>query len=251
MFGAENFRVEDPSPGIPIDEIVPISKKTWALLARHQGSPSLKTGFLNVYGAVDMIDGLEHHHSHFMALVDRLCALPAFTNESKVVERQLRHEVVAYLNRMGQFYHFTKSAFVARHITDATNLIPTIHKFKPFRDKHAAHRSIDIPRPEDSADAQQLQAWGLSSVGAFGFSPKQKSKASSILKELHNQLLSNVQLYNSKTRWKECYVGLQMRVTAKNEFVDFFLEKEHPIISQEAFKIIEILLPQQGQERAG
>jgi hypothetical protein len=251
MLGAENFRIEDPSLGVPIDEIVPISKKTWALLARHQSSPPLKTGFLNVYGAVDMIDGLEHHHSHFMVLVDRLCTVPAFTNESKAVERQLRHEVVAYLNRMGQFYHFTKSKFVARHITDATRLIPTILKFKPFRDKYAAHRSIDLPRPEDSADAQQLQAWGLSSVSGLLFSPKEKAKAASVLEELHDQLLSNVQLYNSKTRWKECYFGLQMRVTAKNEFVDFFLEKEHPIISQEAFRLIEILLTQQGQERAG
>jgi hypothetical protein len=250
MFGADSFRIEDPSPGVPIDKIVPISKKTWALLARHQGSPSLKTGFLNVYGAVDMIDGLEHHYSHFIALVDRLCTVPAFTNESKAIERQLCHEVVAYLNRMGQFYYFTKSKFVARHITDATRLIPTIHKFKPLRDKHAAHRSIDYLRPEDSPGVRQLQALGLSSVGSFGFSPKQKSKASSILKELHSQLLSDVQLYNSKTRWKECYVGLQMRVTAKNEFVDFFLEKEHPIISQEAFKIIELLLTRQGQAQA-
>ncbi len=242
MLGVENFRLEDPAPGVPIDEIAPISMKTWALLARHQGSQSLKAGFLNIYGAVDMIDGLEHHHSHFMASVDRLCTVPAFTNESKAVERQLRHEVVAYLNRMGQFFHFSKSAFVAERVTDATDFIPTIRKFKLFRDKHGAHRSLDVPRKEDSADVQQLQAWGLSSVSGLLFRPKDEANAVSILKELHEQLSSNVQLYNSNMRWKECYFGLQMRVKAKDKFVDFFLEKEHPMISQEAFRLVEMLL---------
>jgi hypothetical protein len=234
MFNIENFQLKDPAPSVPLKDISPISSRALALLVRNQKQPILKTGFLNIYGATDMIDGLEHHCENFMRLIQQLINAPAFSTESRALENHLRHEIVAYLNRMGQFYYFVKSRFVTERISGAIELIPIISKFILLREKHTAHRSIDWPRKEDSVHHQQLQAWGLSSISSLTFSPKDKSKA----------LANSQKIADPRIMWGENYLCLQMRGKGENEFINFSVEQEHPKISLEAFNLIEKLVMQ-------
>ena len=60
----------------------------------------------------------------------------------------MQTELVAYLNRLGQFYYFTKSTFVTNINKTALSLIPRIDELKIFRMKNTAHRSLDAPRDE-------------------------------------------------------------------------------------------------------
>jgi hypothetical protein len=234
MFDIDNFRLNDPAPSVPLNDIFPVSFRALALLARNQKRPILKTGFLNIYGATDMINGLEHHCGNFKQIAQQLITMPMFSDESRMLEKRLRHEAVAYLNRMGQFYYFAKSPFVAKRISDAIKLIPTISKFILFREKHTAHRSIDSPRREDSAHQQQLQALGLSSFSPLVFHPKDKSKT----------LTDFRKMTDPKIMYGEFCLGFQMGGKGENEFINFCMEQEHPQISLETFSVIEKLITQ-------
>jgi hypothetical protein len=233
MFSIDHFHFErDPASGVPLNEVEPIWLRVWTLFARNREKEILKNGFLNMYGTVDMVGGLEYHHANFMNIVERLSESPVLPNDTRPLENNLRHEAIAYLNRMGQFYHFTKSKFVTQRIPDALTLVPTISNFKPFRDKHSAHRSIDNPRPEDSLNMQQLQAWFLSSIGGLLFTPKDKSKASIYVNDVR---------YLNR-RWTENYLCFQMRASDERGVLNFSIEQEHPRIIAEAFSVVEKLV---------
>lgn len=224
--------VKDPADGIPLAEVAPVSVKIWTLFSRNREKPILDTNFLNLYGTVDMVSGLEYHYANFLDTVSRLSELSFVSDETNRSENSLRHEIIAYLNRMGQFYHFAKSKFVTGRIPNALDFIPTISKFMVFRDKHSAHRSIDYPYKEDSVGVQQAQAWGLSSVGGLHFRPKENSKPPTDENEC----------MDSKRRWTQRYLCFQMRVKGENEFLNFIIEQEHPCIIAEAFNLVEKLV---------
>jgi hypothetical protein len=237
MFKVKSFTsIKDPDPSVPISEIFPIAKRTMVLLLRNHHKQIVETNFLNVYGAVDMIGGLEYHHANFMVLVEKLSEISIMSDdkdsERLILLQNLRHEAVAYLNRIGQYYHFANSRFVKQHISNSIEFIPTIIKLKFFRDKHASHRSIDDPRNEDDPHAQMIQAWGLSSVSALQYSAKDPSKA----------LRTMGDMFDSKKLWLDAYVCFQMRGRGKNEFIDFSVEREHPKVLIEAFSLIETLI---------
>ncbi len=67
----------------------------------------------------------------------------------------LDHEAVAYFNRLGQLFYFARSA-------GHEALVPRVAQLMSFRNKHTAHRSIDVPRSEDRAHLQvQAMAFGF------------------------------------------------------------------------------------------
>jgi hypothetical protein len=103
---------KDPADNLPLGEVMPISLRIWTLFARNREKSILDTNFLNLYGTVDMVRGLEYHYTNFMNAVNRLSELPIISEETTKFEHSLRHEIIAYLNRMGQFYHFVESDFV-------------------------------------------------------------------------------------------------------------------------------------------
>jgi hypothetical protein len=233
MFSIKQFHfIKDPANDIPLNQVMPISLRIWTLFARNREKQILHTGFLNLNGTIDMTSGLEYHYANFMDTVSRLSELPFVSDETNRSENSLRHEIIAYLNRMGQFYHFAKSSFVTRRIPNALDFIPTISKFKVFRDQHSAHRSIDYPHKEDSVGVQQAQAWGLSSVGGLHFRPKENSKPPT----------NENEWMDSKRRWTQRYLCFQMRVKGENEFLNFIIEQEHPRIIAEAFNLVEKLI---------
>jgi hypothetical protein len=133
MLSIDNYSVRDPYHGEPLQQITRPSSRATSLLARNKQNPLLRSGFVNIIGAIEMLAGMEYHNDNFI----RICAGLA---KGKIRDEQdLRHEAVAYVNRMGQFYYFAKSKFVKSAVGNSDMFIPTIVKFKVFRMKHVAH----------------------------------------------------------------------------------------------------------------
>jgi hypothetical protein len=236
MFKLNNFNsIKDAAPEKPLNEVFPISQRIMSLLVRNQTKQIIEDNFISVYGAVDMVGGLEYHHNNFQALVERRSKLSICFNyqdeERRIIEQNFRHEAVAYLNRVGQLFHFADSEWLKQHIPNSIQLVPTISKCKIFRDKHTAHRSIDKPRGDDS-HAQTIQAWGLSSVSALMYSPKGEASVINPAQDPD---------YERKL-WCDHYLTFQIRDKGHNEFINFCLELEHPKIISEAFNLVETLI---------
>ncbi len=229
--------VFDECPNTPLDEIFPLSRRAACLVARNKdNTTNLNTNFLNIQGAVEMMLGLDYHHDNFINAVEQL-AEAEFTNEARGLKAQLVHEVVAYLNRMGQFHYFIVSPFVRKFCPDAKNLAPTIEKFLPLRLKHSAHRSIDAPKGE-SQHTQETQAMSMSAIGSKIFEPKPGQR--------HNMLDAKSeaeQVMFIRDNWKKCYWICQFLTDNPKDVLNFSLEREHPKIMEEAFLILERVLP--------
>lgn len=132
---------------------------------------------VQVIGGVAILAGLDYHHDQFVRHLKRahsyfeqqhLLSQPQVDSSlitkipyrlpTAATERTLAaldHEAVAYLNRLGQFAYFAKAM-------DLQHLIPQIDTLLPFRHKHTAHRSIDMPRKESPTEREwQAMAFGF------------------------------------------------------------------------------------------
>ena len=169
------FNVADRHRGEKLSSITPLSARARSWLARVTlGIPEGES--IQAVGAVAMLEGLDYHYAQFMELVNRLGPyysrvlglaedLSSQSNQSAprlfptATETEyltaLDHESVAYLNRLGQFHAYAKTRGLATRLATARELMI-------FRNKHTAHRSIDMPRGE-SKQEQEYQAM------AFGF----------------------------------------------------------------------------------
>ncbi len=182
-----------------------------------------------------MMNGLDYHHDNFMRIINRLAEVD-MSEEADGLKANLLHEVVAYLNRLGQFHYFVISTFVRQHCRTPTSLTPTVEKFFIFRRKHSAHRSIDQPQNE-TAHVQETQAMSMSSIGGKIFEPK--------LGQSCNLLEAKTdadQIAHFRNNWKKCYWVCQLITDDPNDFRNFSIEKEHPAIMLEAYAILEMLL---------
>lgn len=107
-----------------------------------------------------IIDGLSYHYKNYLNLHNQL--IPFENNDfeypysNTAIINLMKHEIIAYLNRMGQFYYFANSRVVSEVIPSVEKLIPTIVRFMPFRHKQAAHRATDVPRGENVEYMKQL-----------------------------------------------------------------------------------------------
>ena len=225
------YTFTDQNPTVPLTEITPLSRRAWAALARLQEGRAARAGQMRTIGAIDMLDGLEYHHTAFMNIIGRLAGTPFTSEESELCRKQLVHEVIAYLNRMGQFYYFAHSSFAKQFVPRPDTILPTHVRYKPFRDKHTAHRAIDAPRKEDTPEAQHTYAWALSSMGGMGFSPKAGRSP-----------LGSRSPFDPHFMWRENYFQLQLIGRSPGTALNFSLEKEHPFISMEAYELIEKVL---------
>ncbi len=229
MFNLKDWNLEDPCPDKPLSEISPLSLRAWSGLTRSKDNPVFEKGFLNLLGAVDMMMGMDYHHDNFCGIINSLAHLPFHITPKKEM-RFLLHETVAYLGRLGQFYHFASSDFVISLVPTWDKIIPTIIKYKRFRDKHSAHRSIDKPRKEDSPHHLQLHALSFSSLGCYLFSPKP-----GILPESNGYS-------DFAKRWSEKYLCFQLAGDKDNETLNLSIEREHPVFMGEAYELISRLL---------
>jgi hypothetical protein len=224
----DGWKIRDLHPDKPLSDILPLSVRANSTVARHANSSLLKTGFINICGAIEMLEALEYHHDNSVRIA------VALSDSHLTSETYLDHEAVAYINRIGQFYCFARSNFVCSAIGDVESLIPSITRLLIFRNKHTAHRSIDDPRNE-SNDLQFIQASAISSIIGSFTAPKPNMPPLPIPKSS-----DEFQVYR-KDRWKSVNRFYQMRSTHQSH-VHFTIEVDHPIIIREAFNLVERLI---------
>jgi hypothetical protein len=68
MLSIKHWNFPDPAPNIPISQIPRVSERAIALMARNRDKPLLNTDFLRIYGAVEMVAGMEYHYENFVRL---------------------------------------------------------------------------------------------------------------------------------------------------------------------------------------
>jgi len=218
-----------------LDKVAPISKRATCLIARNKAKPPLSTNFLNIQGAVEMMKGLDYHHDNFIRIINRLAEVD-LNDEAQELKADLLHEVVAYLNRLGQFHYFIFSPFVKKNCPTAESLAPTIEKFLIFRRKHSAHRSIDCPQNE-TAHIQETQAMSMSSIGGKIFETKPGQSCNLLEVKTEAEQIEHI-----RNNWKKCYWLCQLITDDPKDVHNFSIEREHPVIMLEAYAVLEMVL---------
>lgn len=233
----DKFNIKDPHENVPLDELFPLSERAFSHLIRSGHLPVLKESFVNIFGAIEMMHGLTYHHARFMNLIND-CHMQPPTGE---VSRNLRHEAVAYVNRLGQFWAFAQSTLIKNHCPSPEDILPTISSLIVFRNKHAAHRSIDNPKKEDEDDLQIMNAISLSILGGSFFRPKPGYQ----VQDISSMKLETEEDWGKLTcnHYKNYFLGFQIFDVKRNMHVDFHLECDHVRIMEEAYNLIKIILP--------
>jgi len=225
----QHFTGTDPDPGVPIADILPLSRRAYALMIRNRKKPLLDEAFLSIAGAIEMLSGLEYHHDNIARLSAALAA------GAVVDEADIFHEAVAYVNRMGQLYYFAKSDLVVRATGNALASIPTIQKYIVFRNKHSAHRSIDSPRAE--SDHEQLtQAMSLSRT--WGRMMTLKPGAQEVAWPRSVKAGSPEAQAFHRHEWSSRYITFQLYDADREAFVNFTMQLEHEQICREAYEVL-------------
>ena len=212
-----SWYIPDPNEGIPLDAIEPLSSRAHSLIARSQ-SPILHTHFMQIGGVVSILSGLTYHHDNFVSYQTKL--VRRFHNKYA----PLRHEAVAWVNRVGQLYYFVSSDLVKSQLGSVS--VPTIESVMPFRNKHVAHRSIDFPKQEDGIAAQVMHAMSLSDIGGMLWTPKQSAVPADIA---------------SGPPVDTHYTSFQISGKC-NAVHDLSVERDHPRILREGYDVLSQLL---------
>lgn len=211
-YNQNSWTYEDPYPNLPLDKIFPISVRAKSLYARYKANSTIEDGFLQISGAINMMDGLDYHFDNFQKYHVQIYKgkdmrkklLSHYYNE-KGINKCIQHEIVAYFNRVGQFYYFVDSDFVKERLPNVLEQIPLIKRLIRFRHKYTAHRSIDKPLRGDEGRAMYHEI-------TFG--------------------LSN--MYNAEG-------NMIFQICTAQGVVRFNPEKEHQVVIEEAYTIIERL----------
>lgn len=230
MFGdISNWRFTDLNEGGALSKIERISDRARSLFVRNKDAPILKMGFINIYGAIDMMGGLDYHAENFT----RVCA--ALAQGAVVATDAVNNEAVAYLNRAGQFHAFAKSEFVEQLVPNALDMIPSISRVMIFRNKHTAHRSIDAPRGEANIEEHWRHAQSLGTLGGRLFSPRPGKKfvVSAGITDLETL---------QKELWSASFWTINTFDPRAGDQINFTLEQEHQTIIAEAYSLLERLL---------
>ena len=224
----------DPNEGVPLADICPMSDRAFSLMARSKNLPVLQNSFINIFGAIEMMKGLTYHHARFMEHI----ASCYRTASSLKIEEAIRHEAVAYLNRLGQFWMFAESDLVKEICPTIKEVLPTIDKFIVFRHKHTAHRSIDKPRKDDSEGLQVMNAISLSILGGSLFGLK-AGHSESDLSEMETEKDYGI---FKRDLFKNNYLMFQIYDAQSETHVNFSMERDHESIMAEAYELIRIIL---------
>jgi hypothetical protein len=149
-------RIFDQRPGLALDTIAPLSERAQSLLARAHLASGIQAHALALCGTVVMLRGLDYHHARMVQLS------LAHRRGAPLQQDDYGHEVVAYLNRLGQLYYFFNGSLGRSCGIEVGADVPAIVKLLPLRNKHAAHRSIDMPRGDDDAMLAEMHMIGMS-----------------------------------------------------------------------------------------
>ena len=223
--------IADLAPDDALEDIVPIWKRAYCLLTRNAETLLLQTKFIHVYGAVEMMHGLDYHAQNFA----RACA-----DESMEVfapNYATDHEAVAYLNRMGQFWTFANSELVTQALSDVRARLPTVAKLIIFRNKVAAHRSIDAPRGEEPSEAAN-HARSICQLGGRLYSPRPSAPHV----KMPQTTSVPVFLEYMREMRRRCCLTYQIYDAKSTDHLNFTLELEHPQIMNECYCVLEQLV---------
>jgi hypothetical protein len=163
----------DPNPDRELREIAPVSLRALSWLARASQDTSFPHNrIVQIAGGARILGSLEYHHQNFMQQVKGLEPyytrhaqwlnsvlgkmvseedLPTLREAEQRTKEVLNHEAIAYINRLGQFFTFSRSLRVEAAMPRASELML-------FRHKHTAHRSVDAPKKEDTPHFQEVHA---------------------------------------------------------------------------------------------
>lgn len=115
-------------------------------------------------GVESILNGIDYHFENYLNLaqeIQHLRSLDGWKNQETwkkddQIIQNMKHEVTAYFNRLGQFYYFAISETIKKFFPNPECHIPTVKKFLPFRHKQTAHRAIDAPQGENKISMNQL-----------------------------------------------------------------------------------------------
>jgi hypothetical protein len=208
-----NLETLDPNHDIPLEEISSLSGKACSLFLRTFLEVPTPEAWKSLSAIWWILAGLEYHYNNYINLYQSL------TEGESTVKPYLQHEIVAYLNRMGQFYFFAKSPYVKTTGIDSEAIIPTIRKLIIFRNKQASHRSIDDPRKES-----EEEHWAhMHSLMSTIMIPKAGSSGS----------------ISKENMYQNCYFQYQTYDAVTQSTVFFVLEQDHKDVIQEAYNLFE------------
>jgi len=196
------WTIKDHYPESNLQDIEPISIRAYALVSRNKKDLGTKEGALNLLGALEMLEALDYHFNNF---------IEHGKGDSTINQK---HEVVAYLNRLGHLYYFTKSSFTKKFIPDPTALMPKMDELIILRMKNTAHRSLDAPKGEPH-EYRIRQAFTF--LGATS-------------RKFINDDQFVFPNYNKDTN--------------ATEWVYFTLATDHPIIMTQSYELIEKIITQ-------
>lgn len=106
------------------------------------------------YGVNSIIDGIKYHSENFLRL--RNFAISSNNINNREIINKMNNEVIAYFNRLGQFYYFVKSDFAIDLVGNYKDLLPNVCRLIIFRHKQSAHRATDQPNKNDPKAIFQL-----------------------------------------------------------------------------------------------
>lgn len=168
-----------------------------------------------IHGATSILNGLIYHADNYQSLQNELDSIEFMNPEQNTVQRatidKMNHEVIAYFNRIGQFYYFASSQNVAKILDEFKNHIPHIMRLKIFRMKQSAHRATDAPKGENPNNMAQLDR----------------------LFTYQSIMINNKLMYQVLLDKEDSVTGRQS--------VNFFLHEDHPKVVEEIKKIIELI----------
>ncbi len=226
----KNWRVVDPFPGHELEEIRTVSLRLKSLISRARSHPIFETQYLTIAGVSDMVEGLEYHYSRIQDGIDEYAvtapvALPA----------EMRHDVVAYLNRIGQLYAFLTSRLMLNFGFAVERDAPTFHRIIIFRHKYSAHRSLDSPRGE--TDHEKSIPPITFAMGSSSWIPREGV----VIDQPPEGEISG----DAFKSWWEAKVrgGMwDLQMQDRGELYHFCPEVDHPAACDEVYKAIQRLL---------
>lgn len=165
---------------------------------------------LELAGLLDIVQGLEYHYKNFEKIEKRYINSQEKLFSEGILHprpnnKNMIHEIVAYLNRLGQLDSLVRSPWfnsctLEEEIGKNCSIFLAI---MPFRSKFAAHRSVDYPRKIDTEHQKASQAnlpFGIKSRGKIGDRHKvsydifcAKADRHQFLKKYHKPLVNGVE----------------------------------------------------------
>lgn len=204
--------LKDARENTPLEDIPMLSSRMSSLIVRNKHKIRDMHDFAQIWGSLEMVRGLEYHHSNFLIHLQSLSKKSSLEDDSP-----LDHEAIAYINRLGQMHFFVNSL-------ELLQVCPKIDELFLIRNKNTAHRSIDAPRK----DSKFEQIWQAGCFMRRIFSGKVKPDF-----DPNKDMLKDMEIFLSPQRYlsEEAFVSYQL--LSNDNHATFIPQKDHPIILKE------------------